>query len=543
MDTEDPVGPAALSRDGHVIVYSGQARSGKGRVLYIRRLDQLKSTEIAGTENPSGSPVFSPDGKWIAFVAGRRRLVKVPLDGGAAVTLAEVANNGGMDWSSSGDIVVSSGIDEAFDGLFRIHEAGGQLMPLTKVDPSRKELSHQQPRILADGKTILFTLWFGNHKDAQIAATSLDDGKVIPLGISGVKALGVIDEHLVYAAAGGMIMAVPFDARALRASGTPISVEGPIRMPAGAGSDNLQGFLTHEGGLVFLRGNLNRSLVWVDRAGKAHPVLAAAREYNFVRLSPDEQHVATQLITGDKSDLWTVDLAAGTLSRLTTAGTMRNPSWSADGRRVLYASTHSGRAAFWWQPADGSGPAVLAADPPHNPWNADLSPDGQTVLFNALYNGTFNVEALSLGSAQESRELAASGTAAETRARFSPDGRWVAYQSDESGRPEVYVRPFSEDGGRVAISVEGGQHPLWGKDGRHLYYWEGSRLVSATVTLDPAPRIVSREPLFEGRYELSFDVSKDGSRFLMIESGTAGLSVVVVPNWRTEFRRLTAAPK
>ena len=112
VDNEDPVGPAVLSRDGHVIVYSGQARSGKGRVLYIRRLDQLKSTEIAGTENPSGSPVFSPDGKWIAFVAGRRRLVKVPLDGGAAVTLAEVANNGGMDWSSNGDIVVSSGIDE-----------------------------------------------------------------------------------------------------------------------------------------------------------------------------------------------------------------------------------------------------------------------------------------------------------------------------------------------------------------------------------------------------------------------------------------------
>jgi Tol biopolymer transport system component len=543
-DGEGPLGPATLSPDGHSIAYSGLSRSGQGRVLYLRRLDQSKFTEIAGTNGARYDGVFSPDGKSIAFIANRRKIVKVPLDGGAAVTLGDVADEGGIDWSSSGDIVLGSGTDELLQGLFRVNETGGPVKPFTQVDKSRKELSHQLPRVLADGKTVLFTMWFGTARQAQLAAASLDDGKVVPLGLSGIKALGVVDGQLVYVTAEGVAMAVPFDLKSLRTSGAPTPVQDSIRV-AGSSSNSGDAFLTKEGGLVFLSGNESRRVVWVDRSGRASPALEAAREYSAVRLSPNERQVAATILTGAKTDLWTIDLSAATLTPLTTTGVTRNASWSADGRRILYASNHGGSASLWWHPADGSGAAVMAAAPPHNPWNVDLSPDGHTVLFAALYNGTLNLESFSLNAAPNSvntvRQFADSAVAAENHGRFSPDGHWVAYQSDESGRNEVYVRPASATGGRVTISANGGARPVWGRDGKHLFYLEGNRMVEATLAFEPAPRVVSRDALFEGRYEPTFDVSKDG-RFLMIESAASGLSLIVVPNWRTELRRLTTGP-
>ncbi len=537
-DGEGPIGPAALSPDGHSVVYSGQARSGRGRVLYLRRLDQLTSREIAGTNAPAGAPVFSPDGKWVAFIAGRRQIVKVPLDGGAPVTLGNVPDFGGIDWSPNGDIVVGAGIDEGLDGLFRVSAAGGPLTPLTKVDSSRKELSHQSPRVLADGKTVLFTVWFGTRRDARIAVTSLDDGKVVPLGILGITPLGVIDGQLLYLSADGEAMAVPFDLRSLSVSGTPTPVQGSIRLSTGGGSDNNEAFLSHEGGLVFLRGNENRRLVWVDRSGATRPAMDAQHEFVHVRLSPDGKQLATVIVTGVRRDLWTLDLEAGTLTPQTSNGTTRNPSWSPDGRRILYASTQSGRAALWWHPADGSGPSVMAAVPRHNPWYVDLSPDGRTFVFNALYNGSFNLERATLDSASQGQDLSASPTASEAEGRFSPDGRWIAYRSDESGRNEIYLRPSAGVGGRVQVSVGGGTYPVWGREGRSVFYWEESRLVSAILTRDPTPRVLSRTALFEGRYEKDFDVSPNGTRFLMIESERSGLSLVVIPHWRTELRRL-----
>jgi serine/threonine-protein kinase len=539
-EDEGPVGAGSLSPDGRWVVYSGYAKSGGGRSLYLRRLDQLTSREIAGTNGTFGAPVFSPDGKWVAFVAGRRRVTKVPLDGGAPVTLAEVPDFGGIDWSTNGDIVVGWGIDEGLQGIFRVSAAGGPLTPVTRVDTARKELSHQSPRVLADGRTLLFTIWYGSVKGAEIAAASLDDGKVVPLGLTGATALGVVDDQLIYLSGEGVAMAVPFDVRALRTNGTPTPVRDDTRLQSGGGSDHNEAFLTHSGGLLYMRGHGNRRLVWVDRSGTVRPVVDTRREFAAVRLSPDGRQIAAAIVTGAKRDLWTIDLAAATLTPLTTTGTSRNPVWSSDGRRVLYGSTHSGRAALWWQDADGSGPPSLALTPSHNPWNIDLASDGRTVVFNGLYDGTFNLEIARLDSAGVARELSASPTATEANGRFSPDGRWIAYQSDESGRPEVHLRPTAGAGGRVQVSSDGGRRPVWNPDGRQLFFWQGSQLTSATLQFDPAPRVTARSVLFEGRYEEDFDISRDGSRFLMIESERSGVSLVVIPNWRTELRQLTS---
>jgi serine/threonine-protein kinase len=521
----------------------GAARSGNGRSYYLQRLDQLTSREIPGTENVTRAPVFSPDGKWIAFIRGRRQLVKVPVDGGTPVTLGAVPDYGGLDWSRSGDIVVGAGIDEGLQGLSRINEAGGSLVPLTRVDSARKELSHQKPRVLADGKTVLFTIWYGSAEKAEIGLTSLDDGKVVPLGIRSAAPLGVVDGRLVYINADGMLMAVSFDQRAKRTSGTPTLVLDGLRFQGGGGTDHDEASINNDGGLVYHRGNENRRLVWVDRNGKSTLAVDGAREYVHVRLSPNGKQAGLTIATGTKRDIWTLDLAAGTLTPLTTTGTSRNPIWSSDSRRILYGSTHSGRASLWWQAADGSGPAQLAVVPPRNPWFADLSPDGRHVVYNAIATVNFDLESVSLDSAHQARTLSGSTTAIEALGRFSPDGRWVAYTSDESGRGEVYVRPFGESGGRVLISVAGGRRPIWSASGKELFYWEGNRLVSATLDFGAQPSVVSRTPLFSGRYEDDFDVAKDGARFLMIESVTSGLELVVVPNWRTELRQLTSAKK
>ena len=184
-------------------------------------------------------------------------------------------------------------------------------------------------------------------------------------------------------------------------------------------------------------------------------------------------------------------------------------------------------------------PPELAVVPRRNPWFADLSPDGRDVVFNGIATVNFDLESVSLDSTHEARVLSASPTAIEAQGRFSPDGRWVAYQSDESGRSEVYIRRFREAGGRVQISVAGGRRAIWG-NGTLLYYWEGNRLIAASLSFAPSPAVVSRTPLFAGRYEDDYDVSKDGTRFLMIESDVSGLGLVVIPNWRTELRRLGA---
>jgi serine/threonine-protein kinase len=285
-------------------------------------------------------------------------------------------------------------------------------------------------------------------------------------------------------------------------------------------------------------GNENRRLVWVDRRGVVTPVVDAVREYTHVRLSPDGRQIAATIASGIKLDIWMIDANAGTLTPLSTTGASRNPVWAADGSRLLYASTHGGRAALWWQATDGSA-AELAVVPAHNPWFVDLSPDGRSIVYNAIYDGTFNLESIPLDSSGTARDLAASPTAREAMGRFSPDGKWLAYISDESGRNEVYVRPFTGARGRIQISTGGGVRPIWSRDGRELFYWDANRLVAATLAFDAAPRVVSRTPLFTGRYGQDFDVSPDGKRFLMIEPQTSGLSLVAIPNWRTELRRLT----
>src|SRR5262245_61337968 len=274
-------------------------------------------------------------------------------------------------------------------------------------------------------------------------------------------------------------MAVPFDVATRKISGTAVPVQDRVSTGGGNTIGKAAAFLSHAGGLVFHTGEARRRLVWADRHGAITPAFNEARAFDFVRLSPDGKQAAVVINTANNNDVWVLDLSAGTMARLTTTGQTRSVSWSADGRRVLFTSTHGGRGEFWWQSTDASGPPVKAGTPPHNPWWTDVSPDRQTVIYNAVYDGSWNIESLSLGAQSEARSIAAAPSAGETLARFSPDGAFVAYASNETGQEEVYVRSFSQSGGRARVSVNGGRRPIWSADGRELFYWERDQMMSA----------------------------------------------------------------
>jgi serine/threonine-protein kinase len=535
---EVKMGPVGLSPDGHSVVYTARAGAEGADMLYLRRLDQPNSRVIPGTDG-GAAPVFSPDGRSIYYIAGRRKLAKVGLDGGSPVMLADLSDNGGLDVSSSGDVVLGPGASEGGDGLFRVNPAGGALVPFTHIDSTRKELSHRFPRVLADGKTVLLTIYFGSTRQSEIGITSLDDGKVVPLGIQGAKPLGVVDNRLVYVRWDGMIMAVPFDVRQRKAMGAPAAVQDSVRMWYGSGGD-ASAFLTQAGGLAYAHGSTPRRLLWVDRAGSAQPVLDERREFRNVRLSPDGKRVALVIGTGSITDIWVLDIAGGTLTPVTTGGFARTPAWTPDGRSLVYVSTQSGRAAFWTRPADGSGDPVALGEIGRNPWNVDVSPDGRHAVYNAIYGSSFNLETFSLDSSRTRQQIANAPTATEVYGRFSPDGRSIVYTSDESGRAEAYVRAFPPNGSRVQVSNGGALRPIWSADGREIFYWQGPRLMTATLARDPSLRVVSRRAMFEGPFDIDFDITNDGRRFLMIERETSGLGVAVIPNWRTELERATA---
>ncbi|MGQ0764986.1 MAG: protein kinase domain-containing protein [Gemmatimonadota bacterium] len=536
-ESEGTIGPGSMSHDGRSVVFTGGLRGMRGQAL-VRHLDELTSREVPGAVGVMPAPVFSPDGQWIAYIQGRRRVVRIPVAGGTPTPLAEVPDNGGIAWSPDDEIIIGAGVDEGLEGLSRISASGGPVRVLTRVDTARGELSHQAPVVLRDGSAVLFTI---RKRDDQfeVGAASLRDSQPhTPLGIDGLSPLGVVDDKLVYQDDEGALLAVTFDAGRFRVDGTPVKVLEGLRLPGGSGLHAAS--LTANGGLVYLRGNENRRLVWVDRRGLVTPVTPESREYLHVMLSPDGRRVALAIVTGYKRDIWVLDVTAGTLTPLTSVGLARNPVWTSDGKRILFGSPHAGgRAGFWWQDADGNGSPTRAASPRNNPWQAHLSPDGRRIVFQAISQGTFNIETVSLDSGAASEYLTTSATSTEGNPRFSPDGMWIAYNSDESGRQEVYVRPSTAAGGRVQVSVNGGRRPIWSRDGKRLYYWEGERMTEAGLATDPNPRVLSRIALFSGRYVDDFDVAADG-RFLMIEAEWSGVSLVAIPNWRAELNRLTA---
>jgi eukaryotic-like serine/threonine-protein kinase len=525
----------AISPDGKIIAYSGMG-SGGIQQLFRRALDDIRARPIAGTEDGE-RPFFSPDGAWVGFLANGQ-LRKVPINGGAAIALPEVSLVNGAAWGRNDVIVIS-----AQNRLTTLPANGGPSRPISVLDSASGETSQRWPHLLADGKTVLYTSWRTSVADARIAVASLPTGKTTILNVAGTFPLGVLDGQLIYATASGTLEAVPFDARRILVRGTPkVVVDNLVVDTDGAAKAEL----SPSGSLIYQVGRTMLQIALADRNGEMHVVIGEPRRYEFPRFSPDGTRIALTVTTDTATDVWTYDVASARLTRLATGGTVNDrPEWSPDGKRVIFASNRGGGYALWWQPADGSGTAEpLLTVPGTDIMEGVLSPDGTMLVYRT---GKQDIWYRRLDGDSTPHPIATTRFA-EYGPRLSPDGRWVAHSSDESGVTQVYVRPFPSLGARYQISVDGGSEPVWSADGRRLYYRRNRLVKAATLATGTAFAVTSREELFEGDFIFQFvhaeyDASRDGKRFLVLKSAGSDVQTIVVRDWLYELRARAAASR
>jgi Tol biopolymer transport system component len=525
----------AVSPDGRTIAYARGGETGKARV-YIRRLDEETAVPLSQTDGAQ-SPCFSPDGRWIAYLVGNV-IWKIPVSGGAPVMVAPTEGAPtGLSWSGTG--VILTGLPR---GLLAIPANGGEGHILAHPDSAAGELYFNQPHALPDGRTVLFAIQpVGGLTRSQLAALSLPSGKVTRLGISGLDPLAYVDGTLVYVLPSGSLMAIRVDLESGRVAGSPVAL-GPLVTTTIAGAS--EAALSPSGTLIYLPPTASTNLGWVDARGHFQPLLPDPQAYAYPRLSPDGRRIAMTIGTGGRSDVWVYDIAQGTSTRLTSSGTLNErPEWTPDGRRVVYRTDRERRTAIWWQPADLSGPATpLEASDAHDFYEGVVSPDGRWLVFQVDDGGANQADVMVQGLRGDTASRPISATKfVEAQPRLSPDGRWIAFVTDASGASQVVVQPFPGPGGQVQVSDDGGSEPVWARDGRRLFYRDGRHLIAASVRTTPTFAVTGRTALFADDYvfaqapHANYDVSLDGSRFLMVKS-TDEPSLYVVVGWLSELR-------
>ena len=457
------------------------AKLGTDTQLYVRPLDEFQPTPIAGTEGGTG-PFFSPDGQRLAFFADGK-LKTVRLDGGAPVTVCDAPRSRGGSWGPDDTIVFTPGIDA---GLMRVPAAGGAPQAVTTPDRTKDAITHRWPEILPDGRSVLFTLWtgIGRSEEARLAIVSLQTGKQQVLPLEGASNPHYSRTgHVVYRRSSS-VMAVPFNLDRLEVTGPAVPIAEDVAMNV---LGTAQFGVSSDGTLVYVSAddsNAQQTLRWVDRLGQDTPVAVSARALEEPRLSPDGDDLAVTKREGNV-DVWVYRLARGALTRLTSALTEdETPIWMPDGRRVTFSAARRGqpRLVFWKQ-ADASGEEELLVrtDKAEDHMHPDSwSPDGKTL---ALTNTRMPFEDADMwmlrpADTQQLRPFLQTRFN-EGGARFSPDGRWLAYVSNESGRYEVYVRPFPGPGEGRPVSLEGGTEPVWARSGAELFYRSGEKMMTA----------------------------------------------------------------
>ena len=540
-----PWGVLSISPDGTQVAYIARTGGGLGSLqLYVRRLNELESKPIPGTEGAYHG-AFSTDGKWLAF-SDNGLLKKVSLAGGAVQTLCKyreiTAGDLGQSWTPNGDAIIFAGDS----GLFRVSADGGTPEVLARVVEG-VERYHAWPQVLPGGKAVLSTV--GQTSGPSVGLLSLGTGERRTLIERGSYARYVATGHLVYALE-DKLLAAPFDLDQLQLTGLPtVVLEGLAMYFQTYGQTPFS--VSESGALVYFpRGasaiGSDRTLVWVDRQGAVEPLALRPRVYDDPRLSPDGQRLAVQIDEAN-SDIWIYHISRGTLTRLTfEQGNL--PLWMPDGKRVAFGSTRAGGPEnLFWKPADGSGPAEQLAESEHIQWPSSCSPDGQVLAFAQLHSTTGqDIWVLPLQGERKPRPFFRTQFN-EGAPVFSPDGHWLAYTSDESGRYEVYVQPYPGPGGKWQISNEGGNELVWPKNGRELFYRNGDKMMAVEITTQPTFRAGTPTLLFEGQYyhesgvdTANYDVTPDGQRFLMIQLGEpeAATQINVVLNWFEELKRL-----
>jgi serine/threonine-protein kinase len=417
----------------------------------------------------------------------------------------------------------------------------------------RGEVSHRGPEFLPGGKALLFAATRGSYNwtNAQVSVQFLETGERRNLIKGAAFPHYASSGHLLYAQAGNL-MAVPFDVQRLAITGTAAPVVENVLQSRTSGT--AQYSVSASGSLVYVLGGVladQRRLVWVDRSGKVQPLAAPVRAYLFPRIAPDGKRVAAT-IAEEATQVWVYDLARETLTRLTFEGDQNyNALWSPDGKMIAFQARRETSSEVYWQRADGSGglERLATSELPFVPMS--WSPDGQTLAFIEVNPDTgFDLWVMSVQERKPKLFLRTPFN--ESVPRFSPDGRWLAYMSNESGRNEIYMQPYPGPGAKLQISIDGGTEPTWNPSGRELFFRNGDKMMVADIVSQPSLSASKPRLLFEGQFLLSpattpnYDVSRDGQRFLMVKADAASegaRQINVVFNWFEDLKRLVPPEK
>jgi serine/threonine-protein kinase len=533
----------AISQDGRRLVYVGLDKSSSH--LYVRNLADINTRSVPGTER-ADEPFFSPDGKWLAFFASGE-LKRIPVDGGSSLTIAANVVPRASLWATGNRIIISTqAVTRRRSGLSAVLLSGGVVKPIILADTIHGE-NLTYPISLADGKTILFES-FGPRgtEDDKLAVASLGSPAYAVLDFLAVKPLGYLDGFIIclrWDGVQGTIVALPVDLRAQKITGDPIELQDKV-------SSDYAAALSQNGTLAFVTGGTTARLVAEDRKGKIDTLLSEPRDYQSPRFSPDGTRIAFAHSGSTLPEMSVYDMPRRILSRLTT-GSGGNPEWYSDGKRILFDRPSTATAGLLWQPADGSAlPERLHPKLPPGvgiPFNPVLSPDQTTIAFAAFAGSERgNIYYFKPGVDDVARPWIATPFD-DFSPRFSPDGKWMAYVSDESGNYEVFVRPFPGPGSRVQISSAGGTEPVWSRDGRRIYYRNGQKVIEADITPRAVLSLGASRPAFSltslppattsVRSSTSYDVSLDGQRIVFAQPAGGEAKLVVIENWFTEVRR------
>jgi Tol biopolymer transport system component len=545
--TFDTWSPVAVSPDGRHVAFVGLSPGGDRR-LWLRPLDSTGARPLPGTVGASGGHFWSPDGTQIAFAADGD-LRKVALASGTVQRLCKLPRNNfdGGTWSGKGTIVFDDGGPNA--RLYSVPESGGEARPLLSPDESRDERAHRWPQFLPDGSHLLYVVGSGTEEHAGLHVMSIESpGERRRIRPENARFQYVPPGFLLFTQGDGILMSQRFDSQRLVTMGEPVPIASPVAAFSGVSS---WGWFSasNTGRLAWLSGQgSDARLEWVDRDGKRLGTLGEQARYGQIALSPDDKRVAAEIADADDGyDLWVIDVARGVPSRLTTdPANERDPVWSPDSQELVFSSDASGDQNLLGKGLQGSDPAApLRNEIGQTPGERDIAKDwvreGNTLLYLTI--GTERTLWASSLDGGGTPEALVKGFLID-KPHVSPDGRWLAYISQESGRYEVYVEPFRQRGERVRVSVDGGAQPKWRADGKELFFLslEGS-LMAVTVrggaagldvglpnTLVPARDL---QAVVEGPDYNDYGVAADGQRFLVKRSVDAGQQeqIHVLLNW------------
>jgi Tol biopolymer transport system component len=533
--------PPLLSPDGRSIAFI--ARTGGVTQIWVRALDSFTARALAGTED-AYEMFWSPDSRNLGFIT-QGKLKRIPAAGGPPFTLCDVDQARGGSWSSQDVIIFGRYPGE----IYRVRALGGSAPEqLTHFDPVRHDTTHRWPYFLPDGNHFLYLAsTVGSVNEGNVFYLGSLDGKVNRVLAHGSSVVEYANGFLLYMVE-RTLMARPFDLGRLDFTGEAVAVAEGVEFDPifsnGTFSVSQNGILVYQMG----SGSSARSVNFFDAAGKPVGEMAESTSSTGPRVSPDGRRLAYMLVdrVNGKGDIWIQDIASGNRTRLTIDPVRSlNPVWSRDGSKIAYASLRIGKAVIYVKQADGMGVEKKVWEPPVNAMPNDWTLDGKTLIVQERpATGKTHLVLVAVDGTGQPSTLLESSVANIRAGQLSPDGRWIAYQSDESGQNEIYVAAFPKPAGSVPVSLTGGKFPTWRRDGKELYYLapDGNLIASELKESGGSLQVTSRRTLFQTNAvnpSDTYDAFPDGKKFLVDKITTADTTAPLnlVENWTAELKK------